>query len=155
MKAKKDNLEEFNVYEHLEILALHSVSISRDPSYTYRKICRWFSREFNTSLPQVVNLPVEFVLQHYYEHQFEGLKEEDLFNMMRHHADPDYVESEESNDDEFFRQITEEAEAAEKAKEAKLKEKDKKKTPEQQSYNEDNPPENTMKFKDLDENNEM
>ena len=148
---KQNNLEESNVYEQLEILALHSVSTKKDPSYTYRKICRWFSKEFNTSLPQVIKLPVEFVLQNYYESQFESLPEKNLFNMMRHHADPDYVEDLEADDDEFIRQIEEEERLKEEAKEVKLK----KELVKKQSNIEDNPPENIMKFEDLDENNEM
>ncbi len=151
MTNKKDSPEEINVYEQLEILALHSVSTDKDPSYTYRKICRWFSREFNTPLPQVVNLPVEFLLQNYYETQFESLKEEDLFNMMRHHADPEHVEELEQSDDDFFEQIQRE----EEAKALKLKEKEEIKPSEKQSYSEDDSPEKTMTFKELDEKNEM
>ncbi len=148
---KKDNSEEINVYEHLEILALHSVSTDKDPSYTYRKICRWFSREFNTSLPLVVKLPVEFVLQNYYESQFESLPPSELSNLMRYHADPEYTEEIETSDDEFLRQIEKEVEEANKAKEVKLK----KEQLAKQSYDESKDLDNkVMKFEDLDENNE-
>ena len=151
MKIKKDNPEDINIYEHLEILALHSVSTKKDPSYTYRKICRWFSREFNTPLPQVIKLPVEFILQNYYEAQFESLRQDELFSLMRYHADPEYIEEVETSDDEFLRQIQEE----EEAKALKLDKKEKKKTLEKQSYSENEALEKkAMTFEELDEDNE-
>ena len=151
---KKDNSEDINIYEYLEILALHSVSTDKDSSYVYRKICRWFSRSFHTPLPQVIDLPVEFVLQNYYEFQFENFKEEELIGIMRYHVDPDYVESVESDDDAFFQQIKEEAIKAREAKEAKLKGKDKTVVSEKQSYDEEDLDSHSMLFEDLDENNE-
>ena len=151
---KKDNSEDINIYEYLEILALHSVSTDKDSSYVYRKICRWFSRSFHTPLPQVIDLPVEFVLQNYYEFQFENFKEEELIGIMRYHVDPDYVESVESDDDAFFQQIKEEAIKAREAKEAKLKGKDKTEVSEKQSYDEEDLDSHSMLFEDLDENNE-
>ena len=150
----KDSSKHIDVYEHLEVLALHSVSTGKDPSYVYRKICRWFSREFHTPLPQVIKLPVEFVLQNYYEYQFESLQEEELFKIMRYHADPDYVETQKSDDDEFFRQVQEEVEKVNKAKTVKLQENETKDGLEKQSYSEEENPERTVTFKDLDEKNE-
>ena len=150
MKIKDNEKPIVNVYEHLEIIALRSVSTEKDAAYTYRKICRWFSREFNTSLPIVIKLPVEFILQHYYEDRFESLSEEELTNMMRHHADPDFVKDTEQSDDEFLIQIQEEAQKALAAKELELK----KKAAEQQSNKDKESKEVNVSFDDLNINNE-
>ena len=149
MKIKDNEKSIVNVYEHLEIIALRSVSTEKDAAYTYRKICRWFSREFSTSLPVVIKLPVEFILQHYYEDRFESLSEEELTNMMRHHADPDFVQETEQSDDDFLKQIEKEARKALEAKELELKKKESKKQP----YREE-PEEVSVNFDDLNVNNE-
>lgn len=44
--------------------------------YTYRKICRWYSTTFSTPLHYVeLDMLPEDVLQHYFEHTIEKLKE--------------------------------------------------------------------------------
>ena len=42
-------------------------------AYFYRKICRWYSREFSTPLHEVEKLPITDVLTHYYESHYEDL----------------------------------------------------------------------------------
>lgn len=41
--------------------------------YHYRRICRWYSQRFYTSLPVVEELPEEQVLQAFFESQFEDM----------------------------------------------------------------------------------
>lgn len=48
------------------------VAVETKPwDYTYRVICRWFSAAYFTPLQTVeMDLPEEYVLQHYFEHTF-------------------------------------------------------------------------------------
>lgn len=45
-----------------------------DPEYELRAIYRWYSRTFHTPLHQVAELPLDEVLQNYYEARFEELE---------------------------------------------------------------------------------
>lgn len=44
-----------------------------DSEFIYRRICRWYSKNFATPLREVENLPIEYVLQHYFEETFDTL----------------------------------------------------------------------------------
>jgi hypothetical protein len=57
----------------LRILALQAVRDKTDGDARYRHVCRWYSQTFHTPLKDVFDLDEGFVLQHYYEHHFEGL----------------------------------------------------------------------------------
>jgi len=45
-----------------------------DPEYELRRIFRWYSKEFNVPLPQVYDLPLDDVLQNYYEAKYEQME---------------------------------------------------------------------------------
>lgn len=45
-----------------------------DPEYELRRIFRWYSKEFHVPLPQVYDLPLDDVLQHYYEAKYEQME---------------------------------------------------------------------------------
>ncbi len=70
----------------LRILALQGAVRDRDrdpaapPSADFqrRKIFRWYSETFATPLHLVDELPVEDVMQHYYEHNYLQMSEDDL-----------------------------------------------------------------------------
>lgn len=69
----------------LRLLALRDVLRDRDgipapasPEFLRRKIYRWFSEKFHTPLHLVDELPIDDILQHYYEANYEAMEEEDL-----------------------------------------------------------------------------
>ncbi len=60
--------------ETIQRLALVAVE-KGDWDYTYRKICRWFSQTYSTSLPTVeLDLDPNYVLQHYFEFTIDKSK---------------------------------------------------------------------------------
>lgn len=63
--------------DDLRKLALNSV-INPHPDYNLRHIQREYSKKFSTPLHEVVELPIEYVLEHYFEDQFEQLDESEL-----------------------------------------------------------------------------
>lgn len=65
-----------NLYDAIRTQALHAV-LRPDGDYLLRHIFRWYSMTFNTPLMDVYDLPIDFVLQHYYEMSFENLPEEE------------------------------------------------------------------------------
>ena len=59
-----------------EILkAIRAIALAKaqepDYEYSYRKICRWYSREFSTPLEDVLGLDEEHVLQTYFEDTYD------------------------------------------------------------------------------------
>jgi hypothetical protein len=84
-----------------------------DSDYTLRHIFRWFSREFHVPLPEVPNLPLEYVLTHFYECRYEqmeedGLDEEDLLlreTKAERLAREAKAEADAAEDDEFFNEV--------------------------------------------------
>jgi vacuolar-type H+-ATPase subunit I/STV1 len=60
--------------EDLKILSIHGV-INEDGDYTLRHIFRWYSKTFSTPLHVVEALPLEDVLQAYFEEHYEGMNE--------------------------------------------------------------------------------
>ena len=59
----------------LKVLAMHAV-VESPLDYNLRYIFRWYSQTFNTPLTEVEELPLEDVLQHYWESQYEELEDE-------------------------------------------------------------------------------
>jgi primosomal protein N' len=56
----------------LKILALRAVLDPKsDPDYSLRHVFRWFSKTFHTPLAQVEEMPLEDILRHYYEDDYE------------------------------------------------------------------------------------
>lgn len=48
-------------------------ALNPDFEFVYRRICRWYSKEFSTPLHMVEGMPTETVLRHYFENWFDGL----------------------------------------------------------------------------------
>ncbi len=65
------------LFESVQLLALASIK-KPDGNYFIRRICRWYSREFSTPLHEVEALPLDYVLQNYFESIYEELEEEDF-----------------------------------------------------------------------------
>jgi hypothetical protein len=78
MKNKDDA---FNYYKYLQLKALDSI-FNPDDLYLQRKICRWYSKEFNTPLDKVLKSPFDSILIHYYETQFEQIPHNDLVDVL-------------------------------------------------------------------------
>lgn len=66
-----------NWVQDLKILAAHSV-VKKDPDYLLRNLFRWYSVKFATPLHIVETIPLEDILQHYYEVQYEECNEVEL-----------------------------------------------------------------------------
>jgi hypothetical protein len=66
-----------DVYQAIRIRALRSV-LSPDSSYLIRKIIRWYSKTFHMPLAQVEDIPIEDLLQAYWEERYEGMSEDQL-----------------------------------------------------------------------------
>lgn len=127
----------------IQILALNNIEDPDGETY-YRRICRWYSREFSTPLETVIyDIPEKDVLIHYYEDLYYGLyNDESEEGQMRYHSlreailgsNKDTVEDElqEEQDDNWADEMNEqirreEAEiVAKKAKIAETKEEVKK-----------------------------
>lgn len=101
--------------EAIQILALLSVE-APDKEAHFRKICRWYSREFYTPLHIVINeLPFEEILQHYYEHTFSTLYDsqneqtKEKYNEIRAGIlYPDLIERKEAEDDDWAEKMAKE-----------------------------------------------
>jgi primosomal protein N' len=57
-------------FEAIRIQALLDV-MEGGFGYHWRRICRWYSATFHTPLAEVDALPVEHILQHFFEQSFE------------------------------------------------------------------------------------
>lgn len=74
-------MSDFNYYKYLQISAIDNI-LNPDDLYFQRKVSRWYSKEFNTPLDQVFNLPFDTILTHYYESEFEKIPKNDLIDML-------------------------------------------------------------------------
>lgn len=106
-----------------KILAMHAV-YKEDGMFRLRKIFRWYSTTFHTPLHEVPDLPLEEILQAYFEDRYEGMTPEELEHEIQEAIEPqeerearERTSSSESEkksieDEEFARQV--EAEEAAK-----------------------------------------
>lgn len=81
-------------YVDWQINALHSVLIGDEPFF-YRKMCRYISQKFNISLLEAEKLPVDYILLHYFESQYEEWEEKDLIKLAKELCAPDIADKEE------------------------------------------------------------
>jgi len=63
-------------FEDLQKLALLAV-LKPDYNSWMRRVCRWYSKSFQTPLEEVENLPTTYVLQHYWEAVYEDLEDDE------------------------------------------------------------------------------
>lgn len=59
-------------------LECYNNALNEGYEYSYRKICRWFSKTFNTPLLEVEKLSEIYVLTHYFEHNFDEMTEDEF-----------------------------------------------------------------------------
>lgn len=66
-----------DIFRAIQILAAKSVR-DNDGEFKLRQIFRWYSKNFHTPLHLVEELPIEDVLQHYFEYVFSEMEPEEL-----------------------------------------------------------------------------
>ena len=72
-----------NWLRDLRLLAMHAV-VKESGDYNLRYIFRWYSRTFHTPLHVVENLPIDDILQHYYEVEYENLTDPERVTEIEH-----------------------------------------------------------------------
>lgn len=86
-------------------IALASV-LEPDVNFHYRSICRWYSEHFHTPLHIVEkDLPIQYVVAHYYEAQISSADEEDLEGMIAKSLNPGWNQDEEEDIQRFIEEI--------------------------------------------------
>jgi hypothetical protein len=102
-------------FRALQILALEAV-LSEEYEALYRRICRWYSREFSTPLVEVEKMLEETVLRTYFEDVYSTLKESgDKGEEKLDEIVQDFLSSQDKSadaqaeDDEWAKQMNEEA----------------------------------------------
>jgi hypothetical protein len=115
-----------DVLEAVRIQALLDV-MEGDFLYHYRRICRWYSTTFHTPLAEVDSLPMEYVLQQFFEHTFEGMSKPDrkklALEITENEAEQKarLAKEKASTDDAFAKRIAKKARKDEAALAAKKK----------------------------------
>lgn len=66
-----------DIYEAIKAKALHSV-LKPNTDYHLRRIFRWYSKTFHTPLQEVFDIPIEYVLQEYFEERYENMEDHEL-----------------------------------------------------------------------------
>ena len=71
------------MYDTLDAVRIKAMraSIRPDEDAIIRRISRWYSREFHTPLHTLEELPLEFILLHYFEEIYEKLKPEERHDL--------------------------------------------------------------------------
>jgi succinate dehydrogenase flavin-adding protein (antitoxin of CptAB toxin-antitoxin module) len=99
-------------FEDLQKLALLSV-LRPDYDAWMRRVCRWYSKTFQTPLDRVEALPIDYVLQHYWESVYEELEGPEQSDKLQELLEsPDdrklRLERERIEEDEFVAAVQEE-----------------------------------------------
>lgn len=136
-----------NFFELFELASYAAVndSLHRDGAYTFRRICREYSRMFHTPLHEVMEMDIPHVLQMVMEGRLDDQEEDQLQQLAQQILrSPEEIANDEIGMEGLIRQF----EAEEKAKqEAKSKLKESKKTEEKQQLEQ----EVVMDFSDRDD----
>jgi hypothetical protein len=106
-----------DIYLLLKTQALHD-TINKTDAYFYRKIIRWYSNTFHTPLKQVETLDWYEILQHYYEHNYDQLNNNDLVNLIKQTV-PQLDKQEQDSFEEWIKQVQEQANKEQALKEQK------------------------------------
>lgn len=78
--------ENWNWFRGIQVSAMRAVAASQSPyrgkiepdgDYFLRRIFRWYSKTFATPLSDVYELPLEDILMHYWESQYEDMEDEE------------------------------------------------------------------------------
>ncbi len=99
-----DEKEELSTYDSLQLIALQDY-IYPDENSFFRKLCRWFSATFHTSILEVEKQPFEYILKHYLEWSLENLSKQDFEKHKRFILKKEEVVEEEEDDDAFAEEM--------------------------------------------------
>jgi len=97
----------------IRILAVQSVEDASDED-VYAKVCRFYSKEFNTPLHMVEELDPIYVLTHFFQHRYEQLSNGEDNDKLRYEREkalllwPEDVEKRQRDDEEWVRQLEQE-----------------------------------------------
>lgn len=92
------------LYKSIQIKAIESV-LDSDDAYSYRKICRWYSKTFHTPLQDVYNLDFEHVLSNYYESTFEEIPYNDLYDIAIEDFIPELAEQNNEDAEQYAKDL--------------------------------------------------
>lgn len=115
----------FAILYHSEQLKAANAILNDTPDYFYRKVCRWYSKNFHTPLMQVFGLPYHHVLQHYYEHHMDQMTYNQTLDYVKSELLPVFIDKEEEANAAYAKALEREQAATlakKKAREAKEKE---------------------------------
>jgi primosomal protein N' len=93
---------------------------------SYRRICRWYSQKFVTPLHEVEELPTEYILQHFFEYQFEDMGKAERkklaleMTQTEAEAKAKAKDEEDKSDDAFLKKTAKDARKMEKKRLADL-----------------------------------
>lgn len=96
--------EDFDIYKDLQLITLQN-HIQPNEETFYRKLCRWFSAEFHTSIFEVEQKPIEYLLIHYFEQKLEKMSPEEFVKYKRFLLYKEEILAEEEEDELFAEQI--------------------------------------------------
>lgn len=99
--------DDFNLYRAYQLEAAEKI-LEPDESAYFRKICRWYSKNFHTPLFQVYKLPIDHVLTNYYESTMEDIPYNDLIDLTVQDFLPELAEQEEDGNDAYAKALEEE-----------------------------------------------
>lgn len=68
-----------------EAVRVNAMAAARVPDWeaSYRFVCRWYSKNYATPLTEVLELPMPFVLQHFYEEYYRNMDANELREKIR------------------------------------------------------------------------
>jgi hypothetical protein len=110
------------IYEAIQMQAVSDI-LSQTDVHFFRKVCRWYSKNFHTPLHQVMDGSVvlwDEVLLHYYESQMEELSYNQLYDLAVNEYVPELSEILEEENQEFANALIEEQKRTIAKKKAKM-----------------------------------
>ena len=145
-----------SIYQILQTEAIAGTLVNSDVAF-FRKVCRWYSKEFNTPLHLVMEGKIiqwDEVLLHYYEDQMEDLPFNSIYDIACQDFIPELADQYEKENEEYAQALLEEQQRtieAKKKRDAKKKQlkqpkKEEKQEPEQ--IDQPKPPEMNLRFDD-------
>lgn len=109
-----NNKKAFSHFEYLQLKALDCIFNPTD-EYLQRKICRWYSKEFNTPLKDVYSIPFDEILTHYYESKFENIPYNDLIDILIEDFLPELSIEKDEENEKWIKELEQEQEQTLKA----------------------------------------
>jgi len=92
------------LYKSIQIKAIEAV-LDPDDTYSYRRICRWYSKTFHTPLQDVYQLDFEHVLLNYYESTFEEIPYNDLYDIAIEDFIPELAEQNNEDAEQYAKDL--------------------------------------------------